>query len=235
MDTKKNLKKIINFTSMALTAILISCSCGKDNIIRYETWVNFLYPVSITPNSDSVNVGDTLWIVVNLPDSIYDNTNIRKFYLPSFDFQSYMSVNKLVNNTHTWGSQLPSSGSFNTTNNTGNIYRVTSSSIDFQPVYQNNHYVFKGAIIPKEVGVYCLVFINLSYEQRLTEILGIEQVKPLAPEANNFAIKLDFIDYKINNGNTHYNIFTQHCKSNNDAGSNMYWKEDNYIYTFVVK
>ncbi|MFN8262183.1 MAG: hypothetical protein U0T07_01505 [Chitinophagales bacterium] len=220
---------------MAVTAILISCSCGKDNIVRYETWINFLYPVSITPNTDTINVGDTLWIEVNLPDSIYDNTNSRKFYLPSFNFQSYMSVRKLVDNTANWSFQLNSSNNFNTKNNIGSIYKTTSSSIDFQPVYQNNHYVFKGAIIPKDNGVYCLVFTNFSYEQRLTEILGLEQIKPLAPDANNFSIKLDFIDYKINNGNTHYNIFTQHCKSNNDAPSNLYWKEENYIYTFVVK
>ncbi len=235
MDTKKILKKIINFISVALTAILISCSCGKDNIVRYETWVNFLYPVTITPNSDTIKVGDTLWIDVNLPDSIYDNTNSRKFYLPNFDFQSYMSVRKLIDITSNWSFQLNSSNNFNTNNSIGNLYKTTSSSIDFEPVYQNNHYVFKGAIIPKDTGVYCLVFTNLSYEQRLTEILGMEQIKPLAPEANNFNIKLDFIDFKINNGNTHYNIFTQHCKSNNDAPSNMYWKEENYIYTFVVK
>jgi len=235
MDTKNSSKKIINLISMAVTAILISCSCGKDNIVRYETWINFLYPVSITPNTDTINVGDTLWIEVNLPDSIYDNTNSRKFYLPSFDFQSYMSVRKLVDNTANWSFQLNSSNNFNTKNNIGSIYKTTSSSIDFQPVYQNNHYVFKGAIIPKDNGVYCLVFTNFSYEQRLTEILGLEQIKPLAPDANNFSIKLDFIDYKINNGNTHYNIFTQHCKSNNDAPSNLYWKEENYIYTFVVK
>lgn len=235
MDTKKSSKKIINLISMAVTAILISCSCGKDNIVRYETWINFLYPVSITPNTDTINVGDTLWIEVNLPDSIYDNTNSRKFYLPSFNFQSYMSVRKLVDNTANWSFQLNSSNNFNTKNNIGSIYKTTSSSIDFQPVYQNNHYVFKGAIIPKDNGVYCLVFTNFSYEQRLTEILGLEQIKPLAPDANNFSIKLDFIDYKINNGNTHYNIFTQHCKSNNDAPSNLYWKEENYIYTFVVK
>ena len=170
-----------------------------------------------------------------MPDSIYDNTNSRKFYLPSFNFQSYMSVRKLVDNTANWSFQLNSSNNFNTKNNIGSIYKTTSSSIDFQPVYQNNHYVFKGAIIPKDNGVYCLVFTNFSYEQRLTEILGLEQIKPLAPDANNFSIKLDFIDYKINNGNTHYNIFTQHCKSNNDAPSNLYWKEENYIYTFVVK
>ena len=235
MDTKNSSKKIINLISMAVTAILISCSCGKDDIVRYETWINFLYPVSITPNTDTINVGDTLWIEVNLPDSIYDNTNSRKFYLPSFNFQSYMSVRKLVDNTANWSFQLNSSNNFNTKNNIGSIYKTTSSSIDFQPVYQNNHYVFKGAIIPKDNGVYCLVFTNFSYEQRLTEILGLEQIKPLAPDANNFSIKLDFIDYKINNGNTHYNIFTQHCKSNNDAPSNLYWKEENYIYTFVVK
>ena len=220
---------------MAVTAILISCSCGKDNIVRYETWINFLYPVSITPNTDTINVGDTLWIEVNLPDSIYDNTNSRKFYLPSFNFQSYMSVRKLVDNTANWSFQLNSSNNFNTKNNIGSIYKTTSSSIDFQPVYQNNHYVFKGAIIPKDTGVYCLVFTNLSYEQRLTDFLGLEQIKSLAPNANRFNILLDFIDFKINNGNTHYNIFTQHCKSNNDAPSNLYWKEENYIYTFVVK
>ncbi|HNO03116.1 MAG TPA: hypothetical protein PKM90_09725, partial [Chitinophagales bacterium] len=135
---------------MAVTAILISCSCGKDNIVRYETWINFLYPVSITPNTDTINVGDTLWIEVNLPDSIYDNTNSRKFYLPSFNFQSYMSVRKLVDNTANWSFQLNSSNNFNTKNNIGSIYKTTSSSIDFQPVYQNNHYVFKGAIIPKD-------------------------------------------------------------------------------------
>ena len=235
MDTKNSSKKIINLISMAVTAILISCSCGKDNIVRYETWINFLYPVSITPNTDTINVGDTLWIEVNLPDSIYDNTNSRKFYLPSFNFQSYMSVRKLVDNTANWSFQLNSSNNFNTKNNIGSIYKTTSSSIDFQPVYQNNHYVFKGAIIPKDTGVYCLVFTNLSYEQRLTDFLGLEQIKSLAPNANRFNILLDFIDFKINNGNTHYNIFTQHCKSNNDAPSNLYWKEENYIYTFVVK
>lgn len=235
MDTKKSLKKIINLISMAATAILISCSCGKDNIVRYETWVNFLYPVTITPNSDTINVGDTLWIYVNFPDSIYDNTNSRKFYLPNFDFQNYMSVEKLIDKTKTYANQQYAASKFNTFNQVGNISIGGAFAIDFQPVYQNNHYVFKGAIIPKDTGVYCLVFTNLSYEQRLTEILGMEQVKLLAPDANNFNIKLDFIDYKINNSNTHYNIFTQHCKSGNDSPANLYWKEENYIYTFVVK
>ncbi|HNC65276.1 MAG TPA: hypothetical protein PKG70_12625 [Chitinophagales bacterium] len=235
MDTKKSLKKIINLISMAVTAILISCSCGKDNIIRYETRLNFLYPVSITPNSDTINVGDTLWIDVNLPDSIYDNTNNRKFYLPSFDFQSYMSVRKLVDKTIDYGDQQYAASKFNTFNQVGNISIGGAFAIDYLPVYQNNHYVFKGAIIPKDTGVYCLVFTNLSYEQRLTDFLGLEQIKSLAPNANRFNILLDFIDFKINNGNTHYNIFTQHCKSNNDAPSNLYWKEENYIYTFVVK
>lgn len=220
---------------MAVTAILISCSCGKEKIIRYETWVNFLYPVTITPGTDSINVGDTLWIEVNLPDSIYDNTNKRKFYLPNFHFQSYMSVEKLIDYTKNYGDQQYAASKFNTFNEVGSISVGGAFAMDFIPLYQSNHYIFKGAIIPKDTGVYCLVFTNLSYEQRLTEILGMEQIKPLAPDANNYAIKLDFIDYKINNGNTHYNIFTQHCKSNNDAPSNMYWKEENYIYTFVVR
>ena len=226
MDIK--IKKFTIILLAAMLPIILNC-CGKNNNYKIKKHVGFLYPISITPIKDTINVGDTLWINVDISDSLYDIGTQKKYYVPNCNFKDYFSVERLIDKTKTIAEQEYAADKFNTYSTIGNISIGGAFAIDFIPIYENNRYRLSGALIAKDTGVFAVRAQNLSFEEPIPQIdLGKDE------DGHQLLAIFGFTAYNINNGNTHYNIFRQHCKPENNYNP-VEWTEDKFAYTFVVK
>jgi hypothetical protein len=229
MDTKIKIYLVIALA--ILLPVLFTSKCTKNNDYKIPITLNFVYPITIYPATDSIYIGDTLWITFEINDSLYDNFTKKTYYLPNYDFKTYFSTEKISDLTKNLSEQEYATNKFNTYSVVGNIQIGGAFSIDFTPIYENHLYRFLGAIIPKDTGVYAIRVQNMSFGNRLpTTQLDLGKDK----KGHQLLAEIGFINSLINNKNTNYNIFLQHCKSGNTSDPKE-WKEENMTYTFVVK
>jgi hypothetical protein len=154
----KILKKISTAALIFFTCI--QSTCKKDGAC-IESKYSFEINVKAVPNSDSINVNDTIWLVldesINLLDRTtnssvnYDNAaNLgsaigfqKAIFFPSLDF-------------------IPSAAKFNfilidgqeTSNANATLFREYLFSEN------SNKYKFRLGVIPKDTGIYRFVFSN---------------------------------------------------------------------------
>ncbi len=152
--------------------------------------------------------------------------------MPNCNFQDYFSIRKLVDGNKTLSNQEDAADKFATHSVIGNIQIGGAFSIDFIPIYKNHRYKLFGVVVPRDTGVFVLRGQNFNFGHRIPQLdLGKDK------DGHQLLATFGFTSYLINNGNTHYNIFLQHCKhdSSQDNFNPVLWTEDKFAYTFVVK
>ena len=153
MGTNKYVLAILSLTSL----FLMKFTCKKLEIDCTQVKYNFQLPVKAYPNKDSINIGDTLWLEINEPitfkntDSSLINYGGAENLGSAVGFQLYNPVTKdWIDAVNKFAFYLIK----------GTELKVTSLDIEYRFSEQNNMYVFKLGVVPKQKGLFRLVFSN---------------------------------------------------------------------------
>jgi len=211
--------------------IFSSCHKYKDENVD----VTFEVPLNITPVKDTIQVGDTLTLEANFPDSIKEVTTGKYFKLANFDFKTRVWFEKLVSDTLYISQQPGVISSFNFYPQSGNINNIGTTFASFVIAYADAKYIARIKIIPKQAGIFNIGFYSLLMEKNI--ILDSVDLGPSDAGGKKIAY-LKNIWYTINNGNTNVDLLKQHSKlvstSTNPNQLNVQ-QEQKGTYTFVVK
>ncbi len=212
---------------------LTSCgsSCNKDKDKWEEVEFEFAIPVSITPGSDTINVGQELSLTADFSDSLFDVRSQKKYYLPNFNLKTVAVIKKLSNNNIQFPEQSGSVSNFTFINTIGSFNNLSTSFADVNYTYQGNRYTISVKLKPLEAGVYGLRFYHSTGTRGQTELP--QELAPNEPGVKRFPI-MKVIRYTFNDGNTHFNVYKQHSKPA-DPNEATNWVESKATYTFVVK
>lgn len=139
-----------------LAVVMINSGCPKPCI---EANYSFSVNSQIAPDLDSVNVGDTIFLISSFPTKLIDQTTGQMIeYGNSTGVGSNLGIVKLIN-----GNSMPLDAvkDFNFISVTGTIYNdlnVPNPNKFQQLKYQevNNFYTLKIGISPKQKGTYSL-------------------------------------------------------------------------------
>lgn len=159
MHTKRFLPAIFSF----ILLIYFSFSCKDKNCpgsLAYQL------PISPTPQKDTFNIGDTLWLSLNIPKELIDEQGGIKNTFEDFDFKLYVISSRYDS------IQKYSTKTFNLDSHVGadSIYRY--SSFDEYGLildYDGATYQYQGYIRLKESGVFAIYF-GTRYDVRLNPV-----------------------------------------------------------------
>lgn len=83
---------------LALAAVFFM-SCGRDKptscLIGYE----FEVPFTITPTTDTISTGDTLWLSTDFTNYLKDHVSGSSYTVNDFDFKAVIILRQLVSDT----------------------------------------------------------------------------------------------------------------------------------------
>jgi hypothetical protein len=213
-----------------MTSVLIGASCEKyhPKDIR-QVWP--IMPVSITPVKDTFNVNDTLIFEIDIPETLRDSLSGQLVTCKNFNFSSFFDFHRLVNPNNNLGQQ-PNNGSDYVTINTGvgTIQSPPSSSFaNWNLQYIGNRYKIKAKIVVKQSGVMAITLIYSSPQQSESATMGKNNA------GETIYASFDKIKYFINNGQTNFHIYKQHCKPSPAYTDEQNWLENTGTFTFVVR
>jgi len=153
-------------TSLFLVLLSVTCiyaTCRKHPLDCSRTVANFELGIKAYPNLDSIHLNDTIWVEVDEPTVLTDISTGK-----SIDYSGASNLGSAI-----WFEKVsPTTGQFIT----GVVDRfnfflvkginVTNTAPDIYKEYffaeENGRYVFKVGVIPKEKGIFGLVFSNAS-------------------------------------------------------------------------
>jgi len=210
--------------------ILVGASCEKyhPEDIRI-VWP--IMPVSITPMKDTFNVNDTLAFEIDIPETLRDSLSGQLITCKNFNFSSFLDFHKLVYPDKNLGQQ-PSNGSDYTTINTGvgTIQSPPSASFaNWNLQYSGIRYRIKAKLIVKQIGIMAITPIYSSPQQTQSATMGTNG------NGETIYASFDKIKYFINNGQTNFHIYKQHCKPSSAYTDEQNWLENTGTFTFVVR
>ncbi len=139
-----------------LAFAIISSGCPKPCI---EASYSFAANTQISPDLDSIKIGDTLYLISTFPTSLFDQTNRTIIdYSNANDIESTLSIAQLIT-----GDSIPKGSvhDFRYTSELGMIYNVanipspeTIQQLRYQQVA--NNYQIKVGLIPQHAGIFAL-------------------------------------------------------------------------------
>jgi hypothetical protein len=198
----------------------VLCGCPYENLHPEPDYI-FNFPFDVTPQRDTIYVGDTLWLTAKVPDEFLDiksNTTVTferaKFNIPLIPCMMGHSTNQ--NNTdYKW-----SLHSFSYWTKHGNYVLFDEITVRLSPEYKNHQYLLSLAIIPKQEGLF---FLDSGYGDRYSG-----SVKGESKNASTIQI-FNVLDIKEHLLGNNYDEFKT-------MEVDRYVKEyGNYLYFFYVK
>jgi len=223
----KNIKRLLLFIVLVIGSSSFQCSEPINEALQE---VQLIFPVSISPPQSSINLTDSLQIEATLPDTLQDYISKRYFRLVDFDFKTRIMVRKLISNQRLNMEQPAAIDRFEFNNIVGGAYNFLSSTVNVELKYIDNQYRFKFKMIPKEKGVYMILFLYFHNENRV--------VKKLIKDPNTGQLKdatMSFMVYNINNGNINLDLYKDNCRVPADLGSEPDFNIRFGTFTFEVK
>jgi len=143
-------KSILIFVSS-----LLFVKCGGPACIKE---VRFILPISISPEKESYNVGDTIWISMTLPLELTDQLSGAMINVGTYPFETGMNIIKLSDTT--W-----SDGAYQVelVENIGELNLYGFSFPEIVPLFEYNEALqeqkWKFGLVPKESSSdYVLIF-----------------------------------------------------------------------------
>jgi hypothetical protein len=213
-----------------ITIMTISC----DDEPFASQLITFIIPASIEPTDSIVTVGDTLWIMVNASDSLYDYHTNKKYKVPNFNFgQTSIVVRKLVDKSKDLSDQVSAVSHFETISKIGEVGLVSETFVDFKFHYHSalKQYELRLGFVSKIAGIYCIALLsptNLNYNGVIS--LG---------KSNNGATIIPVYEdlfFPVNNGKNNFELFKKFCFDSSELNPGNY-RDKNYIQkgTFTFK
>jgi hypothetical protein len=150
------MRKLLIITALTFV-IFINIGCPTKSCV--EANYSFAFQSQIIPDRDSINIGDTIYLISSFPTKLKDqNTSIEINYSEANNLGSTLGVGELIN-----GDSFPKDAIFNFSyiSVKGRIYNdrnVASPDGVQQLVYEelNGNYELKVGLITLKKGIYVL-------------------------------------------------------------------------------
>lgn len=149
---------IVALFIIAMTSIFSTCKKGGLGGCA-NTVYNFKIGVQAYPDKDSIRVGDTIWFEINTPTTLIDKgTNSFIDYSGTENLGSAIGFEKIINLT----TFINSTNTFKYALVIGEEVQSLNPTLFKEYLFkeQNGKYVFKLAVVPKEIGIFGIVFGN---------------------------------------------------------------------------
>lgn len=162
--------KIFTVAILLITAMTtIFSTCKKGGLGCANTVYNFKIAGKIYPDKDSIHVGDTVWLELNVPTSFTDITSNQ-----IVDFSEAGNLGSAIGfgEYSVINNPIPAANSFIDVLVTGKeISNANTAQIrEFLFEEKNNRYVFKLGIIPNENGIFGVGFSNAQNVYRNSDL-----------------------------------------------------------------
>jgi hypothetical protein len=195
--------------------IPFGCDPNKD---REFVLMSFILPINISPQNGKINVGDTLWIRADFPDTLQEFYSGKYYRIADFDFKTRIVFNKLIDAKLDLSSQPGSAQSFKVINHSGFIGNLGETFGDFKLHYLNGRYSCEIAIVPSAIGVYSIGFLwysnsssFCSYFKDCIHLENIIHMKPNVEGIKRIPVYEAFF-HDINSGQVNHDLLLRNCK-----------------------
>ncbi len=209
----KNLTLVILIT---IGVVSINSTCTKDGVLGCANSVySFKTGVQAYPDKDSILVGDTIWLEVNIPTKLIDvSTNTLVDFSDAANFGSAISFDMFIGGSISNPGISFAANNFNFFLSKGNavINGSTERIREYLFIQSNNTYTFKLGIIPKRKGVFGIGFGNAANVYRKSD-------------------KCSKAGYEIDFENTIQHLYLY---QNNRPGYDINNYENKHLYCFKV-
>ncbi len=187
---------------VAISAIFLGCpgkDCNDEGYIEY----NFQLPFSVSPQQDTFQVGDTIWVIADFSDEVLDLNSGNTFLLEDFSFNSEL------NNAKIDTTPFLSSGWFDDLLFFGEVGKLTRHAFStggianfFEYEYTDHKYKVKIGIVPIQPGLFLLAFHSHIPDERLINFNLVSGCKDERYKINYF----------MNEGNENHFEMLQHSQ-----------------------
>ncbi len=226
MDGKQ--KKLVASAMCLLLLLLISGKCTEQD--PEFVFMTFEIPISISPDSETLSSGDTLWIKGQFPDTLREIHSGKYFKLENFDFKSKICLTKISNNQLYVSQQQPAFDEFIYT---GDVFQTSSICGRVKFNYSGNDYFYTIALIPKSHGVFNVFFnrpVNLhDVPDERIDLLPYITLGVGSDGRKRIPVYEAFL-FIVNNGKTNYDLFKRYAK----PGTDIVPSEEKGSFTFQV-
>ncbi|MFD2786304.1 hypothetical protein [Hymenobacter rubripertinctus] len=222
-----------------LTLLLLS-GCGEKPENEYTDFI-FQLPFQMTAR-DTVAVGDTLWLTADFSDQLREfySGNTYPVTPQNFELKTLLGLFELTLPDRSIGNQPSATEYFTFINKTGSLTNLGTTFSPVSYVYTSGRYQLRVGLVAQRRGVFCANFLDDWAGRR-----GKEAVPDLTylvpgrtPDGGKRYARFDGFYYYINEGNTNFYLFKQHCLAisvvNNPSVGNIN-AEQEASFTFVVK
>jgi hypothetical protein len=220
-----------NNIALCIAALLLCMACKKDPQIE-RVFFEFEMPFTVTPDTDTLRVGDTLRITAKFSDSLFDNISNKKYHVPQFEFNNNIaSIRKLIDSSKQIIDQTPAIPFFKLISNNDQVKTISNSSVTFTITSSLNFYFFSIDLIAKQPGVYAIWLLNGFGPDDGFPILP-DYLVTSSPEFRRIPVTRQH-GFVWNDGKTHYELLKQNCRTFSHTADSS--REKRTIYTFVVR
>jgi len=157
-----NTKFVILVSILPIIAISISnltCKNCPEGLVYY-------LPVSLTPQKDTFNIGDTLFLSINIPKELTDEQGGIRNVFEDFDFKLGTRTSRF-DSVHEYSTKT-----LGLTSQVGSHKLYTYSFFDeygLTTIYDGSEYRYQGVLTLKETGVFA-VYFGTFYNDRLNPV-----------------------------------------------------------------
>ncbi len=232
MDQLNKLKTMIRAASLALIVFLLqAASCDKE---EEKEFVEVLprMPVNISPPGETIGLGDTLWVNIDLPDTVEDYLTKKYYKAIDYDFFTSLMLLRLIGPTVDRGDQPAAASSFTFHARVGQVYDISSLSGKLKFDYSNSKYKAHVGLVAKQKGVFSLIMLYRGSENKMSYV-NILDSKSGGKERLYW---VQHINYILNNGDFHFALYEANCLVPPQLKADPIFKEEGFnTYTFEVK
>ncbi len=225
----KILNYLIRANSFALIIFLFqAASCEKEETEFVEVWPRM--PISISPGVEVINLGDTLWVDINFPDTVEDYLTKKYYKIVDYEFHTSLMFLKLIGSTVERGNQPAAAASFFFFPKIGQLNDIGSLGGDIKFEYSDSRYRFKIGLLAKQKGVFSVIMLPRVTDHPLTGV--VDPIK----DGKDRSYYITHISYIINNGEFNFDLYQANCLVDPTIRTADPWFYEAFAtYTFEVK
>ena len=152
-----------------IALISIYAQCNKPRLDCASTKYSFELGIKAYPDKESINVGDTIWLEINELTILKDGfTGQMISYSGAANLGSFVGFSKLIDSVPKW---IDAAADFSFKLIKGQAISNPRVELgrEYNFIEEASRYKFLLGVIPKQKGVYSLVFSNASNVYRTTD------------------------------------------------------------------
>ncbi|TGE15264.1 hypothetical protein [Hymenobacter elongatus] len=197
-----------------LLCLLLLAGCKREPAPEFVD-LTFQIPFALTPERDTVAVGDTLWLTADFSDQLRDFYTGQRYPVPpaNFRLRTLLGLFRLTLPTRTLANQPAATEDFTFVNKVGAVARQAPTFNEVSYVHAQGRYHLRVGLIPQRRGVFSVNFLDGWLTRRREEKepdLSYLDLGKTADGLRRQAVFRSFFHY-INEGRTNFELYKQHC------------------------